>query len=106
ISERQREIATLTVLGFRPREVQNYIYKENNLLTAIGALAGLPLGNVLHHYIMRQVEMNYVMFGRSLKPVSFVLAWLLTIFFGLIVNRSMNRRLHLIEMVESLKSVE
>ena len=106
ISERQREIATLKVLGFRPREVQSYIYKENNLLTAIGALAGLPLGNVLHHYIMRQVEMNYVMFGRSLKPVSFVLAWLLTIFFGLIVNRSMNRRLHLIEMVESLKSVE
>ena len=106
ISERQREIATLKVLGFRPREVQSYIYKENNILTAIGALAGLPLGNVLHHYIMRQVEMNYVMFGRSVKPVSFILAWLLTMVFGLIVNRSMNRRLHQIEMVESLKSVE
>ena len=106
ISERQREIATLKVLGFRPREVQSYIYKENNILTAIGALAGLPLGNILHHYIMRQVEMNYVMFGRSLLPASFVLAWVLTIVFGLIVNRSMNRRLHQIEMVESLKSVE
>jgi putative ABC transport system permease protein len=65
ISERMREIATLKVLGFRRKEVENYIYKENNILTFIGSLVGIPLGMLLHHYIMHQVEMDYIMFGRK-----------------------------------------
>ncbi|MCR4950929.1 MAG: FtsX-like permease family protein [Solobacterium sp.] len=106
ISERQREIATLKVLGFRQREVRNYIYKENNILTMIGALAGLPLGNLLHHYIMRMVEMDYIMFGRSILPASFIQATVLTVVFGLLVNLFMAKKLVNIKMVESLKSVE
>ena len=106
VSERQREIATLKVLGFRRREVQSYIFKENNILTIIGALAGLPLGNWLHHYIMSCIEMEFVMFGRFVKPQSFVISALFTIAFGLIVNLAMRRNLDSIAMVESLKSVE
>lgn len=106
VAERQREIATLKVLGFRRKEVQSYIYKENNILTLIGALAGLPLGNYLHHYIMRCIEMDFVMFGRSVKPQSFVISALFTVLFGMIVNRAMAKNLDAIAMVESLKSVE
>ncbi len=106
ISERQREIATLKVLGFRKKEVENYIYKENNVLTVLGAVAGIPVGQLLHHFIMRQVEMDYVMFGRSVALMSDVLAVFMTIGFGLLVNMFMRGKLARIEMVESLKSVE
>ena len=106
VSERQREIATLKVLGFRRREVQNYIYKENNILTIIGALSGLPLGNWLHHYIMSCIEMDFVIFGRFVKPFSFVISAVLTVGFGILVNLAMRKNLDEIAMVESLKSVE
>jgi len=106
ISERQREIATLKVLGFRKKEVQSYIYKENNVLTLIGSFVGLPVGTMLHHYIMRMVEMEYVMFGRAVLPLSYVYAIGLTVLFGILVDRFMAKRLTAIQMVESLKSVE
>jgi putative ABC transport system permease protein len=106
ISERQREIATLKVLGFRKKEVEDYIFKENNVLTGLGALAGIPIGQVLHHFIMRQVEMDYVMFGRSVAVSSNILSVLLTVLFGMLVNFFMRKKLQAIEMVESLKSVE
>ena len=106
ISERQREIATLKVLGFHDKEVQSYIYKENNVLTLCGALAGIPLGIWLHHTIMLTVEMDYVMFGREVSLFSILMSVVLTIVFGILVNIAMRRKLHAIEMVESLKSVE
>lgn len=106
ISERTREIATLKVLGFRRKEVESYIYKENMVLTVIGALCGIPLGILLHHTIMREVEMDAMMFGRNVDPLSILYSVLLTIGFGILVNRFMRRRLHSISMVESLKSVE
>ena len=106
ISERQREIATLKVLGFRKREVENYIFKENNLLVLGGSLLGIPLGRVLHRFIMGQVEMDYVMFGRSVSSLSVLKSVILTVVFGLIINFFMRPRLSSILMVESLKSVE
>lgn len=106
ISERQREIATLKVLGFRRREVQSYIYKENNILTFFGALFGLPLGIALHHWIMHDLQFSYVMFGVDVMPLSLFLSVILTLMFGIIVNQLMKKKLVSIEMVESLKSVE
>ena len=106
ISEREREIATLKVLGFRKKEVAEYIYKENNLLVILGSIVGLPIGNILHHFIMHTVEMDYIMYGRDIKPLSFLLATLLTIVFGFLVDLMMRKKLDLIKMVESLKSVE
>ena len=106
ISERQREIATLKVLGFRRAEVKKYIFKENNLLAGIGGIVGIPVGIALHRYIMRTVEMDYLMFGRNIEWISFFYAFVLTILFSVIVNRMMTKRLNDIRMVESLKSVE
>ena len=106
ISERQREIATLKVLGFRRAEVKKYIFKENNLLAGIGGIVGIPVGIALHRYIMRTVEMDYLMFGRNIEWMSFFYAFVLTIAFSVVVNRMMTKRLNDIRMVESLKSVE
>ena len=106
ISERMREIATLKVLGFRTNEVENYIYKENNVLVLIGALIGLPVGTFLANYIMLQVELSNIMYGRVVKPMSYVYSVILTIAFGLFVNWMMRPKLRDIQMVESLKSVE
>lgn len=106
ISERQREIATLKVLGFNRKEVNMYIYKENLILTFIGSIFGLGLGVVLHKFIILMVEMDYIMFGRDVSVFSLILSVLITMFFALVVNFFMTFKLRKIQMVESLKSVE
>lgn len=106
ISERQREIATLKVLGFNRKEINAYIYKENFILTFIGSLVGLVLGTILHRFIILTVEMEYVMFGRTVSPLGLVYSVIITMFFALVVNYAMTFKLRKIQMVESLKSVE
>ena len=106
ISERIREIATIKVLGFYDNEVSAYIFRENILLTVIGAIGGLLLGTVFHKFIMVTVEMDYVMFGRTIDIKSFIMAAFLTIIFSLLVNWAMYYKLKKVEMVESLKSVD
>ena len=106
ISERIREIATIKVLGFYDNEVNNYVYRENVILSIIGAFFGLFLGIGLHRYIMKTIEMDDVIFPNVIKPQSFVFAFVITVIFGLLVNLTMNKRLRNIKMVESLKSVE
>lgn len=106
IAEREREIATLKVLGFRKKEVENYIFRENNVLTLFGAVCGIPLGIALHHQIMKMVETEQMMLGRTVKPLSMVISVCLTVGFGILVNLFMRSRIHRVQMVESLKSVE
>ncbi len=106
ISERLREIATIKVLGFYNNEVAEYVYRENIFITIIGALVGLLLGVVLHDFIMKVIEMDGVMFGNYRSILSYILSFVITIIFSLMVNAVMYRKLKKIPMVESLKSVE
>lgn len=106
VSERIREIATIKVLGFFDGEVASYVYRENVAISVIGSAVGLALGVLLHRYIMKTVEMDNVMFGNAVEPISFVYAFVLTMVFSLIVNLVMYGKLKKIPMVESLKSVE
>lgn len=106
ISERLREIATIKVLGFYDMEVSAYVYRENLFLTLIGALIGLYLGVILHALIMNLAELDNIMFGRNIDPLSFVYSYLITVGFAIIVNIVMYRKLKKIPMVESLKSIE
>lgn len=106
ISERQREIATLKVLGFNRKEINMYIYKENLILTFIGSLVGLVLGIMLHRFVILMVEMDFVMFGRDVSSISLIYSVLITMGFALMVNYAMTFKLRKIKMVESLKSVE
>ena len=106
ITERVREIATLKVLGFTPREVDAYIYRETLLLAVIGALVGLLLGIVMEGFVVVTAEVDQVMFGRDIHAASFVIAFLLTMVFSVIVTLAMRPKLRRIDMVESLKSNE
>ena len=106
ITERVREIATLKVLGFTPREVDAYIYRETLLLAVIGALVGLLLGIVMEGFVVVTAEVDQVMFGRDIHAASFIIAFLLTMVFSVIVTLAMRPKLRRIDMVESLKSNE
>lgn len=106
IAERAREIATIKVLGFYNYEVGEYIYRENVVLTIIGALVGLVLGVFLNSFIIQTVEVDIVMFGREIIPQSFLYALGLTFLFAIIVNFFMYFKMKNIDMVESLKSIE
>lgn len=106
INERQREIATIKVLGFYRGETAAYVFRENRALTFAGALVGLPLGVLLHAYVMSQIQIDLMSFDVRIQPLSFLYAIVLTMVFGMIVNVIMRFRLDRIDMAESLKSVE
>ena len=106
ITERQRELATLKVLGFYDGEVSQYVLRENVILTALGIVFGAIFGILLHRYVITTVEVDAVMFGRNIKPMSFVYGGILTSVFSAVVNAVMHFKLKTINMVESLKSVE
>ena len=106
IAERVREIATLKVLGFKPHEVDAYIYRETLLLALIGAVAGLVLGVYMEGFVVVTAEVDQVMFGREIHPQSFLLAFALTMVFAVAVTVAMRGKLRRINMVESLKSVD
>lgn len=106
ITERVREIATLKVLGFYDREVSAYVFRENIILSLMGSAVGLLLGVALCQFVIRTAEIDEVMFGRDIHPMSFVWSFLITAAFSLFVNLIMTGVLKKISMVESLKSVE
>ena len=106
ITERIREIATIKVLGFYARETADYVFRENIVLTGIGALVGLGLGKALHWFIMFNINIDMVSFRTYVKPVSYLFSLLLTFGFAMLVNLLMQRKLEKINMAESLKSIE
>ena len=102
VAERVKEIATIKVLGFYDREVSAYVMRETVALTIIGALFGLAGGIALHRFVIYTVEVDAVMFGRTIDPSSFVYSLALTMLFSLIVNLLMGRKLKHISMVSKL----
>ena len=106
IAERQREIATLKVLGFYNKEVDNYINKENIIFTIIGVVLGLVFGTFLTDGIIASVEIDKLRFLKNIEPISYVYSAAITILFSLIVNAIIHFILKKIDMIESLKSVE
>ena len=106
ITERQKEIATIKVLGFFDGEVAAYVYRENVVLTLIGTAVGLVLGIFLHMFVIRTAEVDVVMFGREISAYSFIISAALTLFFSAAVNLVMRGKLRRISMVESMKAPE
>lgn len=106
ISERERELATIKVLGFRRGEVHHYVNKETLILTAIGAALGVPLGGALAESFTYILQMPSLYFDVEVEPLSYVLAVVLSFGFTFIVNLATNRTLNKIDMVGALKSAE
>ncbi len=106
IGERRRELATLKVLGFHDIELSQYIYRENVLITVLGIALGVVAGIFLNKFVVTTVEVDIVMFGREIFPMSFVYSILIAIGFTVIVNIIVHFKLKKIDMAMSLKSVE
>lgn len=106
LTEREREIATIQVLGFYPAEAARYVFRENFVLTAIGAVVGLFLGYGLLHYIMLLIDIDMVSFAVRISAGSYLLGVALTFLFTCIVELVMHRKLNRISLTEALKSVE
>lgn len=106
VSERIRELSTIIVLGFYPREVTAYVYRETMILTAIGIITGYIFGLLLHRFIVTALPPASVLFDPAVKPSSYIWAAAFTFAFSLVVMLIMHRRLKRINMVEALKAVE
>ncbi|MDY3846543.1 MAG: ABC transporter permease [Eubacteriales bacterium] len=106
IAERVREIATIKVLGFYAGEVWMYIFREIIALAFMGGIIGLPLGKLLHTFVMAQIKVDSVTFQNRISFVSYLVAFGLTMLFAMIVNMIMTPKLSKIDMSGSLKSVE
>lgn len=106
IIERNREIATVKVLGFHSNETASYVLRENIILSIIGALFGLFLGKLLHLYVMAQIQVEQMAFEVKISSLSYVLSLIITILFAFIANFIMRFKLEKINMAESMKSVE
>ena len=106
ITERKREIATLKVLGFYNKEVDNYITRENLILTILGIIPGCVLGYFLMFITIGTVEMENTRFLRTIAPISYIYSGIIALIFTFIVNFVTHFSLKKIDMIESLKSVE
>ena len=106
ITEREREIATIKVLGFYDGETNRYVFRENIILTVLGALLGLPMGTLLHAYVMGQIKIDLMCFDVRVAPLSYLISAALTLVFGLLVNLALRRKIRTIDMSQALKSIE
>lgn len=106
IIERNKEIATLKVLGYNRREVSGYMYKETFILTTMGIFVGILVGFLLHQFIMFNVDSPGILSFKGIKWQSYIYSILLSYLFLFIVDFLLYFKLEKIKMVESLKSVD
>ena len=106
ITERIREIATIKVLGFYERETADYVFRENILLTLIGAIVGMGMGHYLHDFVMNEIVVENIGFDIHVLPASYAYSVILTVVFSLVVNLLMQGKINKVSMTESLKSVD
>jgi len=106
IAERRREIATVQVLGFYPKETGSYVLKENLILSVVASLIGLPVGKLFHLAVMSMVKIDMISFENTVKPLSYLIAFVISVLFAIVVNLCMKREIGKVNMAESLKAVE
>jgi len=106
IVERRRDIATLKVLGYHRREVNRLVFRENLIITAFGAIVGLPVGVGMTWLLIHAVVSTTMTVPLTVRPWSAVYAVALGFGFTIAANQLLRGKIRRIDMVESLKSVE
>ena len=106
ITERIREIATLKVMGFNRKETGAYVTRENIILVLLGFIVGIPLGFLLHRYVMAQIAMDMITYQIRIVFLSYVYSLAFVLAFSTVVNLIMRAKIEKIDMAESLKSAE
>lgn len=106
VAERLRELSTFKVLGFYNYEVSMYISNEVFVLTILGGFAGLGLGTLLTHYLMKTMQMNDVLFYPYVSMLSYIKSFIISFIFSCVVMVAMHFKLKKIDMVEAMKAVD
>ncbi len=106
IQERVREIATIQVLGFNSKEVRQYVFRENLVLSGMGIVCGMPLGVWLTGFVLDQITIDMISFKMKIQPISFLYGAVIVFGFTVFVNQVMRGKLKKINMAEALKSIE
>lgn len=106
IFERQRELATLKVLGFKDNEIKKLIFNENYIITAFGLLLGLPCGSLLGNFMMSTFTTDFYSFPFVTKSLTYVYSIALTIVFTVLANLILMKKIRKISIVEVLKNRE
>ncbi len=106
ISEREREIATIKVLGFHSRETSAYVFRENFILSLMGICFGLPIGVLFHTFVLSQINVDMISFKVIIHPISYAYTVALVILFTVLTDLILRRKINRIDMAQSLKSVE
>ena len=106
VSERERELSTIKVLGFYDKEVTMYVYRENLVLTLMGIIVGLGLGVIMQRFVLQTAEIDVMRFSRQINFTSFLFSGLLTFLFSGLVMILMHFKLKYIDMIEALKAQE
>lgn len=106
IEERRREISTIRVLGFYPKEVTRYIYRETATLTAVGIILGFFVGKALHRLVIGVVVPEFAMLDPALGLMNYLLPAVITLVISTVLMFWFHGKLQKIDMVEALKSVE
>ena len=106
ISERERELATLKVLGFRRREIRTYVNRELLILAGMGTACGIPLGTAMAHALTHVLNMPSMYFAVEIAPMSYVWSCGLSMLFAIVTCAITNRSLEGVDMVGALKSAE
>ena len=106
ISERQREIATLKVLGFNDKEISMYVYRETIILTIIGIFIGIFFGLALNYFVLTVAETDEIIFIKNIHYLSYIYTLIIMIFFTVLVQFITSAILKKVNMIDSLKSVE
>ena len=94
------------MLGFYDAETNRYIFRENIILTILGAIVGLPMGKALHAFVMSQIRIDLMCFDVRVEPKSYLISAALTLGFGLLVNAALRRKIRAVDMAQALKSIE
>lgn len=106
IQERKREIATIKVLGFNQKETDMYIFKENIIMMVFGIVIGLIPGQLMGTIMISMCEADATLLHHHINSQSFLYAIVITIFFNVVVNLIMLRKVKSVDMLESLKAIE
>lgn len=106
IEERKRELSTLKLLGFYPKELESYVFRESIILTLFGTILGLIIGMGILGVIIKSAEVETIFLVKDINYINLGISVIITLSFTFITNLAMKKKIKNIDMVESLKSIE
>ena len=105
-TEKQYQFATLKVLGFKDKKIKGIYIKQNNWITYISIIIGLPLGYFMTDFLFKMALSDNYDFGAYIKIATYIIAAVGTYIVSFVVSKILSKKINKIDMVTSLKGNE